>query len=74
MQAEFHHFQSSSPFALELGGELPVLDLAYQTWGKLNAKKIMSSGFATPSPEVTMWRNGGKDSWGQESSLIPRIT
>ena len=61
MQAEFHHFQSSSPFALELGGELPVLDLAYQTWGKLNAKKdnvVWICHAFTGSHDVAEWWQG----------------
>ncbi|WP_444996801.1 homoserine O-acetyltransferase MetX [Aliikangiella sp. IMCC44359] len=32
-------FQSSQPFDLELGGQLPSLELAYETWGSLNPQK-----------------------------------
>ncbi|MCZ2487677.1 homoserine O-acetyltransferase family protein [Aquirufa antheringensis] len=61
MQAEFHHFHSASPFALELGGELPALDLAYQTWGKLNAKKdnvVWICHAFTGSHDVAEWWQG----------------
>ncbi len=61
MQAEFHHFHSTSPFALELGGELPALDLAYQTWGKLNAKKdnvVWICHAFTGSHDVAEWWQG----------------
>ena len=29
-------FESSEPLALQLGGEIPVLEIAYETWGELS--------------------------------------
>ncbi len=61
MQVAFHSFHSSQPFALELGGELPSLDLAYQTIGKLNAKKdnvIWVCHAFTGSHDVADWWQG----------------
>lgn len=61
MQAEFNHFNSPSTFALEMGGELPSIQLAYETMGKLNAQKdnvVWVCHAFTGSHEVSDWWQG----------------
>lgn len=61
MQVAFHSFHSSQPFALELGGELPCLDIAYQTIGSLNAQKdnvVWICHAFTGSQDVAEWWQG----------------
>jgi homoserine O-acetyltransferase len=61
MQVAFHSFISPTSFALELGGELPCLELAYQTIGELNAEKdnvIWICHAFTGSQDVAEWWQG----------------
>lgn len=54
-QSIYHH---SKPFTLQLGGELPALDIAYHTFGKLNAKRsnvIWVCHALTANSDVADW-------------------
>jgi homoserine O-acetyltransferase len=61
MQAEFRHFHYSHPFILESGEQLPQIDLAYQTWGQMNAagdNVIWICHAFTGSHDVAEWWQG----------------
>lgn len=56
-----HHFQSASPFTLENDSVLPGIDIAYHTYGTLNADKsnvIWVCHALTASAEATAWWPG----------------
>ncbi|MCS6988090.1 MAG: homoserine O-acetyltransferase [Chloroherpetonaceae bacterium] len=51
-------FKSQEPLALELGGELPELQIAYRVWGKLNESgdnAILICHGLTGSADADMW-------------------
>jgi homoserine O-acetyltransferase len=61
MQSEFRHYHYPHTFALESGASLPQIDLAYQTWGQMNASRdnvIWICHAFTGSQDVAEWWQG----------------
>jgi len=61
MQAEFRHNHYPHTFPLESGASLPEIDLAYQTWGQMNAagdNVIWICHAFTGSQDVADWWQG----------------
>lgn len=60
----YHHAQ---PFKLDYGGELPQFDLAYETWGTLNADKsnaiLLHTGLSASSHAASTPSNPAKGWW-----------
>ncbi|NTV01860.1 MAG: homoserine O-acetyltransferase [Chlorobiaceae bacterium] len=58
---ETRYFESNEPLALELGGQLPSVRVAYRTWGKLNGKKdnvILICHALTGNADADAWWGG----------------
>ena len=60
----YHH---AHPFRLDYGGELPEFDLAYETWGTLNADKsnaiLLHTGLSASSHAASTPSNPAKGWW-----------
>ncbi|CDW99490.1 hypothetical protein [Sporisorium scitamineum] len=60
----YHH---PHPFRLDYGGELPQFDLAYETWGQLNADKsnaiLLHTGLSASSHAASTPSNPAKGWW-----------
>ncbi|CBQ71323.1 related to homoserine O-acetyltransferase [Sporisorium reilianum SRZ2] len=60
----YHH---AHPFRLDYGGELPEFDLAYETWGELNADKsnaiLLHTGLSASSHAASTPSNPAKGWW-----------
>ncbi|EST07342.2 Alpha/beta hydrolase fold-1 [Kalmanozyma brasiliensis GHG001] len=60
----YHH---SQPFRLDYGGGLPEFDLAYETWGELNADKsnaiLLHTGLSASSHAASTPSNPAKGWW-----------
>lgn len=60
----YHH---AHPFRLDYGGELPQFDLAYETWGELNADKsnaiLLHTGLSASSHAASTPSNPAKGWW-----------
>ncbi|SPO30446.1 related to homoserine O-acetyltransferase [Ustilago trichophora] len=60
----YHHPQ---PFLLDYGGQLPEFDLAYETWGSLNADKsnaiLLHTGLSASSHAASTEFNAAKGWW-----------
>ena len=60
----YHH---STPFALDYGGRLPVFDIAYETWGTLNADKsncvLLHTGLSASSHAHSSEANPAEGWW-----------
>ncbi|MEE9141970.1 MAG: homoserine O-acetyltransferase [Gammaproteobacteria bacterium] len=62
-------YTSSGPFEMWLGGELSVLEVAYETWGELNAAAdnavLLFSGLS-PSAHAASSRENPEPGWWEE--------
>ncbi|KAJ3021469.1 UNVERIFIED_CONTAM: hypothetical protein HDU68_009613 [Siphonaria sp. JEL0065] len=62
-------YSHEAPFKLHLGGELPRFDIAYESWGQLNAKKdnviLLTTGLSASSHAKSHFGNR-KDGWWEK--------
>nr|A0A2Z4HPY5.1 RecName: Full=Acetyltransferase efuC; AltName: Full=Enfumafungin biosynthesis cluster protein C [Hormonema carpetanum]AWW17212.1 acetyltransferase [Hormonema carpetanum] len=64
---ETEHFHSASPILLDWGGVLPEFDIAYETWGTLNADKsnaiLLHTGLSASSHAKSTAKNPKPGWW-----------
>ncbi len=69
-------FKSQEPLALELGGVLPELQIAYRTWGKLNASRdnaiVICHGLTGSADADRWWKEmfGRGNAFDEETDFI----
>lgn len=60
-------FQSKDPFRLKTGADLPQLEIAYEQWGDLNARRdnviLLQCGMSASSHAASNTRNAAKGWW-----------
>ncbi|KAI8832341.1 homoserine O-acetyltransferase [Chytriomyces cf. hyalinus JEL632] len=67
--AFFTHSLNINPFKLHLGGTLPSVDIAYESWGALNEAKdnvILLTTVVSASPHAKIRPGNRKDGWWEK--------
>jgi len=63
----YHRFHCDKPFQLRNGQQLPELEIAYETWGLLNAKRdnaiLLQTGMSASSHAASHGQNTAKGWW-----------